>query len=745
LIDVVIPVYRGLAETRACIESVLAARTREPREIVVIDDASPEPDLSEWLRTLARTGAITLIAHADNRGFLVTANEGMGLHPDRDVVLLNSDTEVADGWLDRLAAHARDLAVGTVTPFSDNATVCSYPRTLAPNAIPRGETTASLDAAFATANAGRSVEIPTAVGFCMFIARRCLERIGPFDEARYGTGYGEEVDFCMRASRAGFRNVLAADVFVHHVGEVSFGTGGAGRREKAQATVDALYPEFQERLREHLAKDPAKGLRRRADLERLRRSRKPRLLFVSHGYGGGLRRHLEELARSIAADCEVLLLQPYLKSFASLTWLARDEEFALWFHQQDDWEQLIATLRGVGISRVHYHHVHGLPPAVLDLARRLGCAHDVTLHDYLAVCPRYHLTDASGRYCGEPGANGCMRCLEAGPAPWGLTIEEWRARFRVLLGSAARVIAPSHDAARRIQRYYPEVKPVLWPHALDRPRSPRAAMRVLVLGGISPEKGIDVLDACARDAKARALPLHFRVVGFLARALPQWPELPITLTGEYRDETLAELIDLERGDAIFFPTQVPETFSYTLSTAMASALPIVATDLGSFPERLASHPAARIVPWRESSARMNDILLECARPPEPAAPLEAGGSTFDEYRARYLEGIRGQSAAPSDELPPVEQLKLSPPHEDLPRPTLWQLFDGGVRCGQSGATASLGHLLRTGAQHPANAEPQPVAARLEAAEARIRAFESATSWKLTAPLRALKRMLLRRS
>jgi GT2 family glycosyltransferase len=271
--DIVIPVYRGEAETRACVESVLRARLGTPREVVVVDDASPEPAISAYLKGLAAEGRITLIAHQANRGFVASVNEGMALHPDRDVVLLNSDTEVADGWLDRLAGHAaRDPAIGTATPFSTNATILSYPRTLESNPLPSGETTATLDAAFAAANAGRNVDIPTAVGFCMFISRRCLQAVGYFDEARYGTGYGEEVDFCMRAARAGFRNVAAGDVFVRHVGEVSFGNTGAARREKAQALVDSLYPEFQVKLREYLARDPLRELRERADLERRRRS-----------------------------------------------------------------------------------------------------------------------------------------------------------------------------------------------------------------------------------------------------------------------------------------------------------------------------------------------------------------------------------------------------------------------------------------------------------------------------------------
>ena len=268
-VDIIIPAYRGEPETRACIESVVAARLRTPHEVVVIDDASPEPALSSWLATLASQGRITLIAHAANRGFVATANEGMALHPARDVVLLNNDTEVADGWLDRLAPHAAsDARVGTVTPFSNNATICSYPQANVANALPAGETTASLDRAFARANGGHAEEIPTAVGFCMYITRRCIERVGVFDEARYGAGYGEEVDFCMRASRAGFRHLVAADVFVHHVGEVSFGGSGLERRAKAQATVDALYPEFQPRVRDFIARDPLARLRQRATLAR---------------------------------------------------------------------------------------------------------------------------------------------------------------------------------------------------------------------------------------------------------------------------------------------------------------------------------------------------------------------------------------------------------------------------------------------------------------------------------------------
>ena len=182
VVNVIIPVYRGLDETRRCLESVLAFPQQTTCEIVVINDCSPEPELSAWLRELAGTGAITLLENPINTGFVNAVNRGMVLHPERDVVLLNSDTEVHGDWLDRLRRCAySDPQIGTVTPFSNNATICSYPRFAKDNALPENWSLEALDKLFAEINAGQSVEIPTAVGFCMYITRYCLNQVGYFD------------------------------------------------------------------------------------------------------------------------------------------------------------------------------------------------------------------------------------------------------------------------------------------------------------------------------------------------------------------------------------------------------------------------------------------------------------------------------------------------------------------------------------------------------------------------------------
>lgn len=270
MIDVVIPVYRGLAETRRCVESVLACRQASAHEVVVLDDASPEPEIAAYLDALAREGRVTLLRNESNQGFVRTVNRGMALHGDRDVVLLNSDTEVANDWLDRLHAaahHAPDVA--TATPFSNNATICSYPFEGWGGGVPGTLGLAELDRLVARANAGRTLDIPTAVGFCMYIRRDALARLGLFDAERFGRGYGEENDFCMRALKAGLRHVIAGDVFVYHEGSVSFSEERWALMKAASAALLEAHPDYTRRVHEWIMADPANDLRLAIDIARV--------------------------------------------------------------------------------------------------------------------------------------------------------------------------------------------------------------------------------------------------------------------------------------------------------------------------------------------------------------------------------------------------------------------------------------------------------------------------------------------
>ena len=272
VIDVIIPVYRDVALTRACIESVLTTADPKMGRVLVINDASPEQAVTDYCEALAAVDQIELIIHENNVGFVATVNEGMRA-TENDVVLLNSDTEVSGNWLSRLhhvvQAHP-DCA--TVTPFSNNATICSFPVFCEENPLPSGMTLAETDALFAHVNAGKSCEIPTGVGFCMYVTRVALDRVGDFDEAAFGRGYGEENDFCRRAVAAGFKHYHAADIYVQHKGGVSFAKDAPALQSSAAKALLAKHPDYDEVVQAFIKRDPAKAFRERVSAAMQQRS-----------------------------------------------------------------------------------------------------------------------------------------------------------------------------------------------------------------------------------------------------------------------------------------------------------------------------------------------------------------------------------------------------------------------------------------------------------------------------------------
>ena len=269
-VDVIIPVYRNLSATRRCIQSVMRSEPGPLEKIIVIDDAAPEPEVREFCQSLAAQPGFVVMHNTENIGFVATVNRGIAASTGSDIVLLNSDTEVANNWLQRMQNRAcAEENIGTVTPLSNNASVCSYPVPMKANPLPEGWTLGELDALASEANGGTTLELPTAVGFCMYIRRACIDAIGVFDVENFGIGYGEECDFSMRARAAGWRNVLSPDVFVYHEGGQSFSGQTEARIREAEATLHRLHPEYHVLATRFIDQDPVRPFRDALDSARL--------------------------------------------------------------------------------------------------------------------------------------------------------------------------------------------------------------------------------------------------------------------------------------------------------------------------------------------------------------------------------------------------------------------------------------------------------------------------------------------
>lgn len=621
MIHIIIPVYRGLAETRHCIESVLRADNSLEHRLTLINDCSPDPELMDYLATLPQDGKVQVLRNEQNLGFVATVNRGMEIDPLADVILLNSDTEVAGDWLDRLHRCAYSAPkIGTVTPFSNNATICSYPEFCEDNPLPNKWDTAKLDALFRQANAGKSVDIPTAVGFCMYIRRDCLDMVGLFDVEAFGKGYGEENDFCMRARKRGWRHVLCADTFVYHAGGVSFAETQNARKENAMSVLQRRHPLYKLLVSRHLKKDPARPYRLMVSSMRICARHRPAILFVTHRRGGGTERHVRELSSHLEDDAEVLVLRPYLWNVITLEWARPGERFRLYFHMDRDYPALLDFLRLIDIGQVHFHHLLGHSPIIKNIPADIGVPFDFTVHDYYTACPRISLTPTDQRYCGELGEQQCNTCLQSKPRAESINIRNWREQNNAMLNKAMHVFVPSEDAARRTRTYFSDANIVLAPHLDIGPETrlpaPKALpltrdekLRIVVIGAMSQIKGADILERCAILKEISNLPLQFHLIGYAYKDLAALPADVLSTHGEYADADLPKLISDARPHLIWFPAQWPETYSYTLSSALMSGFPIVAPNIGAFTERINQRPWSWICPWNWSADEWNNFFV----------------------------------------------------------------------------------------------------------------------------------------
>jgi len=265
---IIVPVFNAFDFVCRCLSSLAAHNPQN--EILVIDDASTDERISPLLREWAASSEHHhLKVQSENRGFVHTANNGL-LSSAGDVVLLNSDTEVTPGWLDALTRCLDTTEhIATATPWTNNGEIVSLPGFCQANPVP--DDPQAIADTIGNCDSPGYPELPTAVGFCMAISLNAIRKVGLFDEDSFGLGYGEENDFCQRAIKAGFTNVLCDDAYVVHRGGASFGPLGLKPDEGSMQRLLAKHPDHQAQVAEFIQNDPL-AARRQEILDCLERS-----------------------------------------------------------------------------------------------------------------------------------------------------------------------------------------------------------------------------------------------------------------------------------------------------------------------------------------------------------------------------------------------------------------------------------------------------------------------------------------
>ena len=741
-----VPIYNAYDHVSRLLESIKRTTPGYPVDWVLMNDASPDERISTLLQEFAASydGPCRVVNSAENRGFTKTCNAAMDEDAGSDVILLNSDTIVYDGWVRRLLEAAyEDPAIGTATPLSNNASCYSmFEHVTASNRINDMLMKAERS----------SLPIPVGVGFCLYVKREVLDRVGKFDPV-FGRGYGEETDLCLRACAAGYRHVLATRVFVYHAGSASMIAANVVREGETtiaehERIINQRYPGYVASVHEFIASRVIEKLGHELGKQYLvhESGRRPSIAIVSHDdvfapVIGGTTYHIQDLMRDLEQDFLFYVISPEADKIRITGYADGVVESSI-----PTTDNYASVLDELSPSLVHIHHLMNFPHAFFNALVKWPGQKIFTIHDYYGVCPQYHLMNYEQTYCGVPEAHECDRCAQKLFGTGYSTIAEQRREFQRLVDSTAVLLAPSHAALSVFRKaisvpdekttviphplvsyaYDPRTKHTFSPPSVTSPSTPvavdaahtsqpgesslddsvvttsardqdqlikEARLRVAFIGYYSPHKGTallqEIITECSKD------PIAFIALGDIAYRVGASEN--VVSTGRYNREEITDLIQRYSVDVVVVTSLWPETFCYTLSEAWMAGVPVVVGPLGAQAERVAETGAGVIVgDFRVQSFvatlrnLMNDKDNLCRL--KQAAAAVSQRQNYDEYRDLYSQYISHAPISTRYFAQSVEEIVRAPTLDASQIPLIAKLVAVRKRVFPVGSVREKGYL-----------------------------------------------------
>lgn len=637
-VTIIVPIYNAPDDVEVCIQRLLDY-TPSFAKILLIDDCSSDERISQILAKYAATDSIRILRNDENLGFTRTVNRGITEAGQDDVVLLNSDARVTPGWLEGMLMAAYSAPrIATVTAMSDRAGAFSAPEMGNNNKLPEGVDEITYARAFRRRSQGLYPRVPTGNGFCMYVSRECITSIGALDAQAFPRGYGEENDFCMRAWRAGWINIIDDRTYVFHDRSKSFGDTKIELLAAGRKIIDARYPEYKKAIRVF-------GISGKIALARFNASLAmqdcvkgigspwvPRILFVTSTQTGGTPQTNRDLMKALSGAFEGWVFRCDSK-ILELSRLSNDGEINIIrshrlrdpvdpiTHNSHEYDNVVfCWLQEFDFDLVHVRHLgwHGL--SLPRLARQLGKKIVYSFHDFYALSSTIKLIDDAGIYLGEYFIEQesiyreSLWPKDALPTPKGNWLTFWRERFQNVLEYCDAFVTTADSARQLILEAMPRLPAerfVVIPHGRDFSKfhrirqKPKAgeSIRILIPGNINEAKGLEIIRALINHDKNGLLKFYI-----LGNARHTVPENGVIKLGSYNREDFAQRA-LEASPhlgAIF--SIWDETYCHTLTELWSVGLPVAVLDFPNVADRVRRSGAGWVLDHHNISKLYEEIL-----------------------------------------------------------------------------------------------------------------------------------------
>jgi hypothetical protein len=272
--------------------------------------------------------------------------------------------------------------IATATPLSNNGEFTSFPKAFTRNDLPGGKEIARIDALAARVNRLQAIDIPNGIGFCMAVRGECVEHLGGFETA-VELGYLEDVDFCLRAAEAGYRNVCATGVYVGHAGTRSFGERKRSLVMRNMPLIENRYPRYRSSCGAFMRIDPLRPARARIEEAWLvdRPQRVQAVIVGQRPQGHPVHNRLQHLERSGAP---VLVVESNAGANAVNVFcldggIPKNLTYRL--NRGEDVERLMSLLERFKLERIEFADPIAVAPPLFDAFAKLKRHYEVWMSD----------------------------------------------------------------------------------------------------------------------------------------------------------------------------------------------------------------------------------------------------------------------------------------------------------------------------------------------------------------------------
>ena len=665
--DIIVPIYNAFDYLKRCIESVLLYTDLNINRLILIDDCSTDTKIIPYIEDLILNNKknIILLKNDINLGFVKTTNIGMKFSSN-DVLLLNSDTEVTKDWLRKIqmCAYSKNK-IATVTPLSNNSGITSVPVFNKQNDIPPCYDLHSFQNLIDHVSYLDYPEIPTGIGFCLFIKREALDVVGYFDCNTFEYGYGEEEDFCYRCLYHGYFHVLCDNVIIFHKGTQSFNNLDFNFHDSKQNIILKKHYYYKNNTNIWYHSHPLEYINKNINYNLCLYNGNSNILIIIHTwdlnpyenkYFGGTTFHVFDIINKLRAKYNFHVLSPYKNFYRLFSYWKTGEEFIdiysavsqtnKYNFNNQDYSKMVSQITDLfKIDLVHIQHMVGHYFDLLETVKFKNLKLIITLHDYYSVCPRINKINSNNSFCDNQYQNDCNTCLKKYSSDYFNNdeidiIKIWHNNWWNLLSFAEKIIVPSETSKNEITNTYEDLSIDVIEHGIDIKHSTDVLSidsdyiyNIAFLGNLSIIKGKKIVEELVILTNEFDKRFQFHLFGMIYSEILPGDYKNFINHGGYNRDDLKMLFKKNNIKLVCIFSLCSETFCYTLVESLTNNIPVLVIDIGIVGEKVKKNNLGWLINKNATSAEIYSKILNIFADKEEYKKVS---KTISEFKIKNL-------------------------------------------------------------------------------------------------------------